>query len=445
MDDKSLIFGLVGVSAMLLIAIVVAAIYYRSNRSLRHRLRDVLNVDAELERLRAVKAQEEAQIEDLRSAYQSKRAVYTDLVDTVAIYDEEIELAEWGFYKPHFDFGTSEQFKDVIKEVKEKQRELVKAKAAVFCNTNWVVGGKKSEGKKMTNRSIKLTARAFNNECDAAIAKTRWNNAVTMEKRIHKAFEMINKLNATQDIHISDRYLELKLVELRLTHEYQEARQKEKDEQRELRRQEREEKKFLEELNEALKRESEYDSLLEKARKDAESASGARLSELEDDIQKLRQELAEAHERSERARSMAEQTKRGHVYVISNVGSFGEQVYKIGMTRRLDPDERVKELGDASVPFGFDVHAMIFTENAPELEGQLHKAFEDRRMNRVNTRREFFKVGLSEIRTKVEELVPQAEFVETVEARQFRESESLRAQREDNVSQDVHPTFPASI
>ena len=142
---------------------------------------------------------------------------------------------------------------------------------------------------------------------------------------------------------------------------------------------------------------------------------------------------------------MAEQTKRGHVYVISNIGSFGERIFKIGMTRRLDPDDRVKELGDASVPFTFDVHAMIFTDNAPELEGKLHAAFSDRRMNLVNMRKEFFKVELGEIREKVEELVPEAEFIETIEARQYNESLAILAQRNEHHAQDALSAYPEAI
>ncbi|PAU81128.1 chromosome partitioning protein ParA [Halovibrio salipaludis] len=432
-------------SALLALATTAAVILFRRYRALSFRFSDILDADKELERVRETKAQEEATIAQLRESYEEKRAIYSDLVATVAIYDEEVELAEWGFYKPHFDYGTSEQFKEAIKQVKETQKKMISDKSAVECNTEWRVGDSKAEGRKMTNRSIKLTARAFNNECDAAISNTRWNNAVAMEKRIRKAYETINKLNQPQDIHINPGYLNLKLKELRLTHEHREKKQQEKEELRELRRQEREEKKLREEMDRAIKDEEKYNKLLEKARKQADQASGEQLTKLQGKIEELSNELAEAHEKSERARSMAEQTKRGHVYVISNIGSFGEQVYKIGMTRRLDPDDRVKELGDASVPFTFDVHAMIFTDNAPELEGQLHAAFSDRRMNLVNMRKEFFNVELREIREKVEELVPDAEFVESIEARQYNESLAILAQRNEHQPQDALSVYPEAI
>lgn len=437
--------GLVVVAVLLTLSIVWNVRLHKSNKLLTKRLEPILDIDTELKKLDETKTAEVETIEKLKKDYKDKLSIYKSLVQTIAIYDEEIELAEWGLYKPHFDFGTSEKFKEAIKQVKAQQREMVQNKEAIYCNTAWVLEGKRSEGIKMTNRSIRLTARSFNSECDAAIANTRWNNVLTMEKRIRKAFETINQLNASNDIHISNRYLELKLKELRLTHEYHEKKQAEKDRLSEIRRQEREEKKLQEELEKAIKEEQTYDSLLKKAKEQAARATGERLSELNAKIEQLQADLTIAHEKSERAKSMAEQTKRGHIYVISNIGSFGTNVYKIGMTRRLDPEERVRELGDASVPFGFDIHALVFTENAPELEGKLHKAFEDRRLNLVNTRREFFHAELSEIREKVEELIPSAEFVETVEARQYKESELLRARRQKRITEDAMSAYPEMI
>ena len=431
--------------SLLVFMLILSAYLYWRLRTLNTRFSDVLDIDAEVKRLQAQATEAQNDVKSLRDKYITKKEVFDSLVETIAVFDEEVELAEWGFYKPHFDYGTSDQFKSAIKDIKDKQKVMVKNKTAVVCYTDWVVQGKKSEGRKMTNRAIKLTLRAFNNECDAAIANIRWNNAIAMEKRVKTAFDTINKLNEPQDIHITLAYWLLKLDELRLTHEYREKKHAEKEEQRELRRQEREQKKLLQEMEEAVKQEAVCSSSLEKARAEAAKASGEKLNELEREIERLRFELEAAHEKAERAKSMAQQTKRGHVYIISNIGSFGEHIYKIGMTRRLDPDERVKELGDASVPFGFDVHAMIYTEDAPALEADLHRAFEDRRINKVNTRREFFKVHLDEIRTKVEELVPSAEFIETVEARQYRESESLRRQAEESPVKDIRSQYPAEL
>lgn len=267
-----------------------------------------------------------------------------------------------------------------------------------------------------------------------------------MEQRIEKVFNAINKLNASNKIYISEEYFELKLKELRLTHEYKEKKQQEKEEQAEIRRQMREEAKLEQEMEKAIKDEEKYQKLLEKAKADAEKMTGAKLESLKEKIALLDKELAEAKEKSERAKSMAEQTKIGHVYIISNIGSFGEDVYKIGMTRRLEPLDRVRELGDASVPFLFDVHAMIYAEDAPALEKSLHRSFDFKRLNLVNNRKEFFQTTLEEIKNETFKISPDAEFIKTAEARQYRESQAIRAQREEqNLKTSVIDKFPNSI
>jgi hypothetical protein len=186
--------------------------------------------------------------------------------------------------------------------------------------------------------------------------------------------------------------------------------------------------------------------MLEKAKADAEKSTGAKLAELQGKISALADDLAIAREKSERAKSMAQQTKAGHIYVISNIGSFGEDVYKIGMTRRLEPDERVKELGDASVPFTFDVHAMIYSTDAPALENMLHKAFDAHRVNLVNNRKEFFHASLEHIEKVVKEANSNIEFYLTAEARDYRESVAIRAQRSaQKKHNDARNEYPTEI
>lgn len=283
--------------------------------------------------------------------YQKKYGLFQILTRKIAIYDEDLELAETGFYKPHFDFGTSEVYKMNIAQIREKQKTMLKEKKAVICHTEWTVGESKAEGKKMVNRAIKLTTRAFNNECEAAIANVRWNNIEKMEERILKASNDINKMNESNHVVIEHQYIDLKLRELWLAYEYQEKLKEEKEEQAEIRRQMREEAKLEQEALAAQKEEEKYQKLLNKAQADAAKAVGGNLDKLNTEIAELTQKLEEAHQKNERALSMAQQTKAGHVYIISNVGSFGEDVYKIGMTRRLEPMDRVHELGDASFLF----------------------------------------------------------------------------------------------
>jgi hypothetical protein len=315
---------------------------------------------------------------------------------------EEQEIVEaFGFYESKYDFQEAEEYKQRLDKIRAQQKQMIKDKQAAVCHTEWSVGGSAKEGKKMIDNFLKLVLRAFNGECDASVVKVKYNNVQTMENRIRKTYEDLNKLSQTTHCEITSRYLDLKLQELWLTHEYQERKYQEQEEQRIIREQMREEEKALRELEKARqdaeKEERRYQEALEKARRDVESATGKAQEKLFSQIEELQKRLAEAEVNKKRAISQAQLTKSGHVYIISNIGSFGEDVYKIGMTRRLEPMDRVKELGDASVPFPFDVHAMIFCKNAPELESRLHKRFNNRRMNKENERKEFFRVSLDEI------------------------------------------------
>ncbi len=419
---------------------------HSKKRALEKKYGGIIDIDSAIESSAKEKTKIEDDISKLRSDYTQKRELFEKLVRKVAIFDEEIELAELGFYKPHFDFGTSEEFKSKIADVKSEQKAMVSAKTAICCNAEWTVEGSKAKGRTMTNRGIRLTARAFNNECDVAISNTRWNNAMKMEQRIVKAYEAINKLNESNRIYISPKYLNLKIKELRLTHEYREKKQQEKEEQAEIKRQMREEEKLEQEALKAQKEEEKFQKMLEKAKAEAEKATGHKLDKLNEKIASLDKELQEAHEKNQRAKSMAQQTKSGHVYIISNIGSFGENVYKIGMTRRLEPLDRVKELGDASVPFLFDVHAMIYADDAPSLENLLHKKFQNQQVNLVNSRKEFFNVSLAQIEDEVKKIAPDSEFIGTAEAREYRESMALRSkQNEKNSAEDILEELPTEI
>lgn len=386
--------------------------------SLKVKYASITSVEDEISTLRDEATQLQKQIEDTRSSYSEKRATLKKLEQQVAIYDEKLSFAELGVYEPHFEFSDSDEYKQEIKRIRDRQKALVSAKTSTLCPTDWQVDGSRAKGQTMINRQTRLTMRAFNNECEAAIANTRWNNVNAMEKRILNAAKQIDKANESMNLRISDDYVSLKLDELHATHEYRERLKIEKEERAELARAEREEKKLLAEAEAAEREEERYQKLLDKARSEA-GVDESRIAELE-------AALAEAHATSERARAMAEMTKSGYVYIISNVGSFGEDVVKIGLTRRLEPDDRVKELGDASVPFGFDTHAMIYSDEAPTLESALHKEFADRRVNASNMRKEFFRVGLEEVEDAVKRLAPSASFFSDREAQEWHETLSRR-------------------
>ena len=409
-------------------------------KEIHNRFKDVMDIEAEqkkaqIEFEKEIKSFDDArkhrktEEEHLKKNYQEKKSIYKKLVEEVKLYEEELDITSFGLYKPHFDFDSSERYKQEITKNKQSQREIVRAKKAAICTTDWRVAGSKVEGKKMVSRNIKLMLRAFNNECDATALKVRWNNITQMEARITKAFESINKLGEPTSIYITREYLNAKLSELYLTHEYQERKQKEKEEQREIQAQIREEQRVLREAEKAKKEaeqeEKRRQTALDKARKELGLLHGDDLTRLQDQIEGLENSLQEAQERKERAISRAQLTRSGHVYIISNIGSFGKDVYKIGMTRRLEPMDRVKELGDASVPFTFDVHAIIYSEDAPSLEKKLHVNFAKHRLNLVNNRKEFFRISLNEIEAAVHENNATIEFTKVAEAREYKETISI--------------------
>jgi DNA repair exonuclease SbcCD ATPase subunit len=185
-------------------------------------------------------------------------------------------------------------------------------------------------------------------------------------------------------------------------------------------------------LRDAEKEEETLQKAMDKVKAQMEQANEERRAKYEAQIAELEQKWKNAEERNQRALSMAQQTKSGHVYIISNIGSFGENVCKIGMTRRLDPLDRVRELGDASVPFAFDVHAMIWSNDAPALETTLHKKFALGQLNKVNYRKEFFRVSLQDIQEELEKSELEIKWTMTAEAREYRESLAIEEALKDN-------------
>lgn len=411
-------------------------------KQLQDRYSAVIDIDAEVLKVSAERDRIDTQIVGLQSAYREKRQVYDRMLEQVAIFDEQISFAEFGVYEPHFDFGDSERYKEAIRAVRDEQKESVRAKRAVAIPTEWMLNGSKAKGRTMAERAARLALRAFNAEADAAIANTRWNNAEAMIRRIENARNQIDKANASLNIKIRDHYLDLKLLELRLTHEYHERLKVERDERAEQARLKREEQRLERDAEEAQREEEKYEALLARARAEAgvvtSDAQAAKIEQLE-------RQLADAHEKAQRAQAMAERTKTGFVYIISNVGSFGEGVLKIGLTRRLEPEERVRELGGASVPFVFDTHAMIYSNDAPALEAALHARFADRRINTANFRKEFFRITLQEVEDSVRLLAPEAEFHRDIEAQEFNETKAKRQMQLDIEQLAKKLAFPLEI
>jgi hypothetical protein len=431
-----------------LLVIVLAYFAWRfSTNATRLRTRYANIIDAEatvaaakrdLERLqleqKAFTAQDQQRRASLSAEYDQAFESYKALKRELALVEEGLNDVSFGLYKPHFDFQTPEEFKTSLVSLRERERALIHDGKAAVCPLNWTVGDSRKEGERMVKQTIKLVLRAFNGECEAARADVSWNNMGKMVERINKSCEAVNKLSGVLQVTITSEYLDLKLSELRLTHEYEECKYRDKEEQRRIREQIREEERAQREFEkaeqDAEEDEERYQKALARAQEEAAKATGAALEKLTAQVSAFEAKLDEARKKKERAISRAQLTKSGFVYVISNVGSFGEKVYKIGMTRRLEPMERILELGGASVPFPFDLHAMLYSDNAPELEFALHQLFADRRLNLVNPRREFYReVELDEIEGFVKQKGLSAQFIKEVEAREYGQTVSKREQQ----------------
>lgn len=393
----------------------------------------VKDIEEHIEELEKQKVELQKSVSNLNSEITLLNQQISSKKQEIIILDDEILLQDFGLYKAQYDFATSEQYKNKLDEIRIKQKDMIKNKTAVTYSENWMVDGSKAKGRKMTNDNIKQILRIFNTECENAIDRVKFNNIDSMKKRIEKSFESLNKLNQTVQVGLKSEYLQLKLEELYLAHEYQVKKQEEKEEQKRRREELREEAKLQKELEEAKKNlvkdithfTNALNSILSQLEDKSLSDEKRQVlldkkCELDSQIEELNKNLADVDYRQANQRA-------GYVYIISNIGAFGENVYKIGMTRRLDPQDRVNELGDASVPFDFDIHAMIFSDDAPSLENALHKAFENKKINMINQRREFFNVTLAEIEEVVKKNFDKTvEFKKVPDAEQYRESLKMK-------------------
>ena len=369
------------------------------------------------------------QIDELKKEINKKNKEIKDMRNELIELDEEVLCQSFGLYRPQYEFVNSERYKKELDHIRQRQKEYIKSDSAVLGSNDWSVNGNKTQGRKMVNDTKKLLLRAFNEECDELVSKVKYNNYDVSKKRINASCDSISKLGKVMNISISSGYKQLKIDELTLAFEYAQKKQQEKEEQRELKEQMREEAKLLKEIEEQrkklLKEQTHYENALQKIK--TQLSADPHNADLLAKLQELEKQAAEI-EKAIKDVDYREANKRaGYVYIISNIGAFGNDVYKIGMTRRLNPMDRVDELGDASVPFKFDVHAMIFTDDAPSLETALHRAFEDRKLNMVNHRREFFNVTLDEIKDVVKKNYDKTvEFVDVPDAEQYRVSMKMR-------------------
>lgn len=381
------------------------------------RLRDALaaigvaerdQLAAEIQRLHAEQSALTTQVATL----QAQVVATTDLamLQEVGIYDFQHPLDDAVAYK-----AALEQLRDQIKTMARQNHAVEGAQ-------NWTVNGSDKEGRRMVKDFCKLMLRAYNNEADNAVRSMKPYALASAKQRLEKAVETITKLGATMQIHVTPEYHRLRIRELELTADYIAKVAQEKEAEREQKARLREEEKARREFEREQAR-------LEKERQHYLSA----LRQLEagggepEAIANAQAKLAEIGDAIEGLAERAANVRAGYVYVISNVGSFGPNMVKIGMTRRLEPMDRVRELGDASVPFRFDVHALIFSEDAVGLETALHQRLAVRKVNLVNNQREFFYATPADVKALLAELQGDLlHYEDEPEALEWHQSENTR-------------------
>ena len=341
---------------------------------------NAVQIEQEITQLKITKTEIE---KELSAVHQELSNLKTSLIET----EEIAMLQEVGIYQYTTILESSAGYAEKIKEIEAeiKKRNLADGGAIKAAN-EWIVNGSASEGRKVIKEFSKLMLRAYNGEVDDAIRTLKPYKMQAAIDRVDKVEKSIEKLGKTMSITIDDVYHQLRISEIKLTADYLEKKVEEKEKQKEeklrLKEEEKAQKEFEREKEKLNKELMHHQSILQKAN---ESGNAKVIEEENQKIAEIQGGIDGVEQRSANIRT-------GYVYVISNIGSFGEEVMKIGLTRRLDPEERIQELSDASVPFKFDIHALIFHTDAVSLEKQLHQELEKLRVNKVNLRKEFFKV-----------------------------------------------------
>jgi len=405
----------------------------------KHEL-DALDIDEVIMKLKA-------EIKSIEVNIEKGEAVFQTLKAPLAESQMKYHLIELGLVPPTFSFDDSESIKEKIEECQVEQYKVVTAGKATDALSDWTWFGNRGKGQEMVDAYCHLLLKAFNAEFDFIRKQMRYASFEAAKTKFERLLEQLAKLGETASVSISWDYANLKFKELQIWHN--ELIRKEKLKQEKKKHQEllRSQSKQFGPDNDDLEDDLYYrKSDLAKANVLAKKLHGSQLAMVDLQVRQLQKEIATLEQKFTRATSQAEITKVGYIYVISNIGSFGAGVVKIGMTRRLEPMDRVNELGDASVPFKFDVHTLAFVNNAPQIEKTLHKKFNAMRVNTDNNRKEFFKVSPSDVREAMEELKIDADWFFEIEAKEYRESLLIReASHKSSMEEAISYQLPETI
>ncbi|PKH05921.1 DUF4041 domain-containing protein [Moritella sp. Urea-trap-13] len=347
------------------------------------------------------------------------------LASPVILNAEKIKV---GLLPPTFCSEDTQELKENIHQCRIEQFELIKNGLAVEIYGEFTWLGSKSNGMIFMSSYRDLILRAFNAEYEMICRKMRINSYVGAVEKVNKLTTQLSKLGETANVEVTNAYVKSKLIELKWWYQGLEHIDQLKNQRKVEKQLLREQNKVMGSVNAALEDKIEDSELeLEEARKRAEKMVDNELAEIEKMISRIEKEKKSLEEKFERAISQAQITRSGYIYVISNKGSFGEGVVKIGMTRRLEPLDRVRELGNASVPFRFDVHSLTFVDDAPSIEKKLHNKFHDKRVNTENFRKEFFKVSIKEVMEVFDECGLETDWYVEAEAKEYEETKQKRA------------------
>ncbi len=386
----------------------------------------LLEVEARRKHLEVEVANLAAQISQERAHAEAEtRAIAAELAEARRDIVETREIAllqEVGVYEYNHPLTDAVAYQAALERLEDAIKSAVKKDGgAILASTNWQVNGSAAEGEKMVREASKLMLRAFNAEADNLVRTLKPYKLDSAIDRLSKVEETIRKLGKTMQLQVSPAYFQLRIDELRLTADFLQKQSEEKEEERQQRERMREERKAQQEIARE-KAKLEKEKLHYKNAFQALEAKGD-----QDAMQRLRVQIAEVNNAIESVEARAANTRAGYVYVISNIGSFGEEMVKVGMTRRLDPMERIRELSDASVPFNFDVHALFFSNDAVSIETAMHERLGELRVNAVNRRREFFRARPSVVKALLGELAGELlEFREAAEALEYRQTLNMR-------------------
>lgn len=368
----------------------------------------------------------ELKIENLKKEIEQKKQELNIIKQEIAIANDELGFQEYGFFERQYKFSDSIKFKDELDSLRLTQKTMVKEGTAGKITSPLTFNNSVKKGEAIQKQMIKAAIRGFNGECDALLVKVTPTNIENKRKAMQRSFDQLNKMYSKNFIEITNSYLQLKFKELQIAVEFELKKQEEKEILREQREKEKEDKKLQAEITrkrkELEKDRTHFKQMINNVSEMLKNAQPDEVAQLKFQLVEYQAKLSELDEIEEDIDYREGHATAGYVYVISNIGSFGENVYKIGVTRRLEPLDRIRELSSASVPFQFDVHALVFSEQAFALESEIHTELSKFRVNKVNGRKEYFNVPFSMIKNILDshkELT--IELIENAEAFEYRQ------------------------